>query len=378
MAIYLDNSATTRVSEKALEAMVEIMRESYGNASSVHGMGIAARGEIEKARGMVGKCLGMDPARLVFTSGATEANNAAILHYALEGERMGRRHIVVSAIEHPSVLECCRRLEKERGFFLSVVYPDRNGVVDVGSVAREILGDTCMVCLMAVNNETGMIQPFRDVARICEGKGIPYHCDATQAVGHISLGDELKEASIALSAHKFHGPKGVGCLMLPTRLTRYHALLVGGAQENNRRAGTENVAGIVGMAVALSEAHDDYRIRILRGQMLAGLENKVGGVLLNGAIDGSVPHILNVSLTGVKGDGLVSMLSHLYGVYCSTGSACCSGSTMPSGVLRAMGMSDGRALSAVRISLSRYTTEWEIDRAIDAFADCVKVIRDAM
>ena len=376
MRVYLDNAASTRMSDKAIEAMIEAMRDVYGNASSGHGMGAAARGEIEKARDMIGDCLGVESSRIVFTSGATEANNMALHHYALEGERIGKRHIVVSAIEHPSVMECCLHLKYCKGFEISIVRPNEEGVVCGKDVEREIRSDTCVVCVMAVNNEVGSIQPIADIQRSCKEKGVPLHCDATQAAGHGFRISKKSEGSFSLSAHKFHGPKGVGVLVLPkTSPFGFHDLMYGGSQEHYHRPGTENVAGIVGAAVSLVEACKNEDVGIFRDQLYHGLRDRVGGVLLNGNILTSTPNILNVSFEGVQGDVLVSMLSDLYGVYCSTGSACCSGERKPSSILKAMGFSDERSLGAVRFSFSRYTTEKEIDFTISAVQDCVSKLR---
>lgn len=378
MEAYLDNAASTRISEKAYAAMSEAMRECYGNPSSAHGKGFAALGEVEKARNIIGVCLGCDPARIIFTSGATEANNLALQCYAEEGERRGKKHIVVSAIEHPSVMKYCEMLRERRGFYLSVVKPRESGVISVEDVEKAICAETAVVCVMAVNNETGVIQPFEAIHKLCTSIGVPYHCDATQAIGHIPFYARMEGASISFSAHKFHGAKGVGALVWPDGW-RYTATMIGGDQEDHRRAGTENVCGIIGMAVALSEqnANDGYCVQIAerKNQLWTGLCDRVGGVVLNGNLNKTVPHILNVSFEGVQGDVLVSMLSEVYGVYCSTGSACCSGNTEPSRVLKSMGLSDDRALSAVRFSMSKFTNEKEIDYCVRSVHECVNRLR---
>lgn len=378
MKVYLDNAATTRISDKALAAMTEVMRECYGNPSSAHGKGFAALGEVEKARNIIGVCLGCDPARIIFTSGATEANNLALHCYAEEGERRGKKHIVVSAIEHPSVMKYCEMLRGRRGFYLSVVKPRENGVISVEDVEKAVCAETAVVCVMAVNNETGVIQPFEAIQKLCTSMGVPYHCDATQAVGHIPFYARMEGASLSFSAHKFHGAKGVGALVWPDGW-RYTATMIGGDQEDHRRAGTENVCGIIGMAIALSEqnANDGYFVQIAerKNQLWTGLCNVVGGVVLNGDLNKAIPHILNVSFEVVRGDVLVSMLSEVYGVYCSTGSACCNGDTEPSRVLKSMGLSDSRALGAVRFSFSRYTTKDDILYAMNAIKGCVKNLR---
>lgn len=377
MRVYLDNAATTRISEKALIAMGEIMRESWGNASSLHGMGLAAKGDVEKARKIIGTQMGVDPARVVFTSGATEANNTILRDYAIEGMNGGKRHLVVSAIEHASVWEFCQFLKRVHGFELSVIQPDATGSVCAEEVERAIRHDTAFVAVMAVNNEVGTIQPFQSIHDLCRSYGVPYHCDFTQAVGHTHI-DGMDCASFSFSAHKFHGPKGAGALVLPSGW-RGRPILYGGSQENGSRAGTENVEGITSMAVALCEQTNNVersdRILILKKLLWNGLRDSIDGVVLNGNIESSVPNILNVSFDGVHGDSLVYMLSEAYGVYCSTGSACCNGNTDPSRVLKAMGMSDNQALNAVRFSLSRYTTKEEIDYTIEAVKKSVLMIR---
>lgn len=378
MRVYLDNAATTRISEKALLAMEEVMRESWGNASSGHGMGMAARVEVEKARNIIGALLNVDPARIVFTSGATEANNAALRFYAMEGKRVGQNHLVVSGIEHPSVLEYCKYLKRAHEFELSVVKPEDTGVVRLEDIEREIRPDTAFVAVMAVSNEVGSIQPFGAIHDLCRSRGVPYHCDATQAVGHIPFGVGMDDSSFSFSAHKFHGGKGVGALVLPAACS-FRPMIIGGNQEYNRRAGTENASGIVSMAVSLSEQSCNNgflnRISELKQYFWKNLQEQVEGVILNGTLAGTVPYILNVSFQGVRGDVLASMLSERYGVYCSTGSACCSGDTMPSRVLKEMGFSDERAMGSVRFSFSRYTTEEDVECAIRAVSKSVSSIR---
>lgn len=379
MGVYLDNAASTRMSERVIEAVTEAMRECYGNASSAHGAGMAARGEVEKARFVVGSYFGAKPDRVVFTSGATEANNSALCHYATQGKRQGRRHIVVSAIEHKSVLEYCRRLKDEQGFYISVVSPDAIGQISVDSVRRAIRKTTCLVCVMAVNNETGVVQPYREIAKLCADRGIPFHCDGTQAVGKVEFGIGMEGSSFSFSGHKIHGPKGVGALVLPEGQYSFYQTFVGGAQESGRRAGTENVPGIVGLSVALSEESLENgslcRQRILRGRLFAGLLQEVGGVVLNGNLERSIPNILNVSFEGINGGSLISMLSNLYGIYCSTGSACQSGESVPSHVLTSMGIAPDLALGAVRFSVSKYTTEEEIEKTISAIKKCASDLR---
>lgn len=377
--VYLDNAATTRVSEKALEAMTEVMRESWGNASSVHGMGIAAKEEIEKARGIIGNCIGIDADRILFTSGATEANNAVMNHYATNGEREGKKHLLLSAIEHPSILEYGRYLAEQRGFELSIVYPSNDGIIDPFEVKRMIRKDTCMTCVMAVNNEIGTIQPFEDIYLVCKEHGVPYHCDMTQGVLFAHNIYAMDEASFSFSAHKFHGPKGVGALILPDSIRHFHSFLHGGYQEDYRRAGTENVEGIVGMAIAFVESQNSGKLRHeannMRHYFFTLIDQMAGGIVINGNYSKSVPNILNVYFEGVNGEELVSMLSNVYNVFCSTGSACCSGDSKPSHVLKALGFSDERALNSVRFSFSRYTTKEELDYASDSLLRCISRLR---
>jgi cysteine desulfurase len=337
-----------------------------------------ARHAIEEARNTIGICLGIDADRIVFTSGATESNNSALHYYALEGERNAKKHIVVSDIEHPSVLEYCYYLRDGQGFDLTVIKPSSNGIVNTCEVARSIRSDTCLVCVMGVNNEVGTIQPFEDIYDLCKASGVRYHCDMTQAVSLSHKIYRMEDASFSFSGHKFHAPKGIGFLIAPEGSEIFPGFLLGGSQEEYRRSGTENVAGIVAMATAFRESyqcgHWKQQIRDLRNMMYADLCKEVGGVFINGDYANSVPNILNVSFDGVHGDALASALSNVYGICCSTGSACCAGEPNPSRVLKAMGLTDERALGAVRVSFSRYNTESDVQY----FVQCCKKSIDSL
>lgn len=380
MRVYLDNAATTKVSEKVVRVMNLHFQSEYGNPSSIHRMGIDEKHFVETSREKIGSILHCDPSRILFTSGATEANNTAIYHYYKTSKNAGKNHIVLTGIEHSSVYKYCEYLAEAHGVETTVVNADYRGVVDPYAISRAIREDTFLVCAMAVNNETGTIQNITHLASVCKRKNVPLHMDVTQAVGHthinLSVFDDI-DCSFSFSGHKFHGPKGTGCLIKPTG--RMTPLFFGGDQESYNRAGTENVPGIVGMSTALEEGFQngfwESQIKEIKKHFIKTLQQKVGGVLLNGDPVKSIPGILNVSFAGVKGNVLVSMLSDLHGVFCSTGSSCNGKSSSPSRVLKAMGMTDDRALTAVRFSFSRYTTIEEIDYTMEALCECMMRLR---
>lgn len=379
MRVYLDNAAGTRMSDKVIGDMLRAFGSIEGNASSVHRAGMEAREMVEESRERIAKCFRIEASRIVFTSGATEANNSAMSHYAAKGNREGKRHIVISSMEHPSITEYCRYLSDERGYEVSVVEPTDDGVIRSEDVVRALRRDTCVVSVMGVNNEIGTIQPFEEIGRLCSALGVPFHCDMTQAASESHRIYNMEGASFSFSAHKIHGPQGVGMLILPSGLRHFHKFIHGGKQESGLRAGTENVAGIVGMASAIAEGFQygfwKERIEMLRDRLYQGLCKEVGGVVLNGNYNKSVPHILNVSFEGIEGDAMVTMLSNVYEIYSSTGSACCSGNTEPSRVLKSMGISDARSLGAVRFSLSQYNTCDQIDYTIKSISEAVSALR---
>ncbi len=370
--IYLDSAATTRMRPEVRAAMEPFLGAEFGNASSPHAAGRRARRALEDARETTASCLEVDPKEIVFTSGATESNALALRGVA-EALRGRGNHLITSAIEHPSVLESLARLEKE-GWRVTRIPVDGAGRLDPARVAEAVTGDTVLVSIMSVNNETGTVQP---IAAIREAAPRPVlHTDAAQAVGKIPF--RARDADlVTLSAHKIHGPKGVGALVVRKGIP-LAAQLVGGGQEFERRGGTENVAGAVGLAVALKLACEELpvaapRMEALRERLRRGLE-ALGGIQINGSPDSRAPHILNVSVDGTETEPLVLSLD-AEGVCISSGSACASLSLEPSPVLRAMGVSEDRVRRSVRFSLSSQTQEADVDGALAAVANVLGRLR---
>jgi len=365
MRIYLDNNATTPVHPDVLEVLQSTMRDVFGNASSIHKEGQTARRVIESAREAVARLIGATARELVFTSGGTESNNAAIFGAVAA---KGRCHIVTTAIEHPSVAEAVGELEK-RGCEVVRVRPQRSGNVLADDVIAALRPDTALVALMLANNETGVVQPVEEIGRVARERGIHFHCDAVQAAGKIAVDvSALGCDTLSLSAHKLHAPKGIGALFVRRGVTMA-AHIVGGAQERRRRAGTENVplAAAFGAAAALPLATD--AIAAIRDRF----EAKIRGVLdaaVNGAEVRRLPNTSNVTFHGADGEGIVIALD-LAGVAVSTGSACSSGRIEPSGVLLAMGLSPDDARSTVRFSTSRFTTAEEVERVAELLTGIV-------
>ena len=363
--IYLDNNATTPIHPDVLLVLDESLRSVYGNASSIHKEGQIARRTIEEAREAVAELIAAAPRDVVFTSGGTESNNAAIFGAVTPD---GRHHIVTTAIEHPSVLETTAELER-RGHRVTYVPPRRDGVVPAESVVAAIEPDTRVVAMMLANNETGVIQPVADVARVCRERGIHLHCDAVQAAGKIGIDvNALMCDTLALSAHKLHAPKGIGALYVRRGLS-LNAFVLGGAQERRRRAGTENVP----LAAAFGEASRIAGQQALTPDLRNRLERELVEyfeVTINGATAPRVPNTSSVTFHGADGEGIVIALD-LNGIAVSTGSACSSGRIEPSRVLLAMGLTPEEAKSTVRFSLSRLTTAVEIERTIYALKTVV-------
>jgi cysteine desulfurase len=356
MRIYLDNNATTAIHPDVMAVLVTSLREVFGNASSIHREGQAARRVIEDARESVARLLGATARELVFTSGGSESNNAAIFGAVAQD---GRCHIVTTAIEHPSVAEAVRVLE-ERGCAITRVLPSRSGVVDAEAVIAAMRPDTKLVTMMMANNETGVVQPVAEVGRAARERGLHFHVDGVQAAGKIPIYvQSIACDTLAISAHKMHAPKGIGALYVRRGLTM-SAHIVGGAQERRRRAGTENVplAAAFGVAAALPSA--SAHIAALRDRF----EANVPDGSINGVGVARIPNTSNITFHDADGEGIVIALD-LSGVAASTGSACSSGRVEPSSVLLAMGLSPDEARSTVRFSLSRFTTEEEIGRVVE-------------
>ncbi len=378
--IYLDNAATTRPDPSVVAAMVGALTDGYGNPSSIHGKGAAAEQAVSGARAQVAAALGVPPAWVLFTSGGTEANNLAIKGAARAYARRGR-HLIGTAVEHSSVLEALRSLEGE-GFALTLLPVDRRGGVDPAAVAAALRPETVLVSVMAVNNEVGTIQPVAAIAQAlsaARGSGrLPLlHVDAVQAFGRVTV-DAARIDLLTISAHKVHGPKGVGALIVREGV-RIEPLLHGGDQQRALRPGTENVPGIVGFGAAAARIQPGGEaaasLRSLRAH-LAGRLTLIEGLSINGPDqdDLAAPHILNVSIAGVRGETLVHRLE-MERIYLSTGSACHSRDPRPSHVLMAMGLEREEALSSVRISLARSTTIEELDHAVDTMARAVQELR---
>jgi cysteine desulfurase len=379
--IYLDNNATTPVAPGVADAMTSYLREDFGNASSVHWYGQRARDAVEVAREQVARLIGAEPKEIVFTSGGTESDNMSVfgaLGAARPKTPSGAKHVITTSIEHPAVLYSAREIES-RGVSVTYLPAGPGGVIDSGDAARAIRPETVLITVMLANNEVGTLQPVAELGRIARERGITLHTDAVQAVGKVAVNVEaLGVDLLSLSAHKIYGPKGVGALYV-RQGTQLEPLMHGGHHERDRRPGTENVPGIVGLGRAAELAaqnfdQDAQRIAAMRDRLQAGILERIEGVSVNGDAAHRQPNTLNVSFEGVKGESMVMALD-LEGVACSTGAACSSGSTEPSHVLTAMGLSKDRARSSLRLSLGRYNTEDDIDAALDAIRRVVARLR---
>ena len=377
MKIYADNAATTRMSKAAVAAMLPYLEECYGNPSSLYTAGQQAREAVEQARETVARLIGAQPREIIFTSGGSEADNQAIRSAAAQGARKGKRHIVSDAIEHHAVLHTLAKLEKE-GFEVTYLPVHTDGIVRVDELEAALRDDTCLVTVMYANNEIGTLQPIREIGAVCRKRSVPFHTDAVQAVGHLPI-DVVSEGvdMLSASAHKFHGPKGVGFLYA-RRGVPLTPLIEGGAQERGRRAGTENVAGIVAMAAALEEAvaHIDENARkltALRDRIIDGL-SQIPHAALNGDPIRRLPSNVSFCFEGIEGESLLLLLDDK-GIAASSGSACTSGSLDPSHVLLAIGRVHDVAHGSLRLTLGEDATEEEADEIIAAAADTVAYLR---
>ncbi len=374
--IYLDNNATTMVPPEVVETMMPYWSKFYGNPSSMHSFGGDIRKEVDQARAHVAALLGADPSEIVITSGGSESDNLAIRGTvdALAGRK---RHIVTTRVEHPAVRETCRNLQKQ-GFRLTELPVDKEGALNLDQLAQAITPDTAIVSIMWANNETGVIFPIEEIAQIVKARGAILHTDAVQAAGKVPI--DLQKTPIdllSISAHKLHGPKGIGALYM-RKGTRLTPIISGGHQEGGKRAGTENVPGIVGMGKACELAlrsfdEENHKERTLRDKLEKGIMEKCIGAQVNGK--NRLPNTLNVSFEYVEGEAILLHLDDL-GVSASSGSACASGSLEPSHVMRAMGIPFTRAHGSIRFSLSRYNTEEEIDYVIEKLPMIIKRLRD--
>lgn len=378
MYIYADNAATTKINPVAMDVMNKCMTEVYGNPSSLHSAGQKAAEAMQKAREDIAQVLGADFREIYFTSGGTEADNQAIYSAAAFGEKKGKKHIISSAIEHHAVLHTLQRLEKE-GFGITLLDVGEDGIVRPEDVRQAIREDTALVTIMYANNEIGTLQPISEIAAICREKKVIFHTDAVQAVGHVPI--NVREQNIdmlSLSAHKFHGPRGIGVLYVRKGVPLFN-LIEGGAQERGRRPGTENLPAIAGMAAALKEAVShmaaaEEKVSSLRDILIEGL-SKIPHARLNGDAKRRLPGNVNFCFEGIEGESLLLLLDNK-GVAASSGSACTSGSLDPSHVLLALGLPHEVAHGSLRLSLSEENTKEEMYYIIDAVREVVEYLRD--
>lgn len=377
MQVYVDNAATTKMSQTAIQAMLPYFEEIYGNPSSLHTPGQQAKEALEAARADVASCLGADPREIYFTSGGSEADNQAILSAAKIGARKGKKHIISTAFEHHAVLHTLEKLEKE-GYTVTYLDVTHNHNVDAQQVKDALREDTCLVTTMYANNEIGSILPIREIGAICREAGVLFHVDAVQAVGHIPV--DVKDDNIdllSLSGHKFHGPKGVGALYARRGILLTN-LIEGGAQERGKRAGTENLPAICGMAAALKDAcahmeENTAKVTALRDRLIDGL-SKIPHSSLNGDPVHRLPGNVSFCFEGIEGESLLLMLD-AKGISASSGSACTSGSLDPSHVLLAIGRIHDVAHGSLRLSLSEYNTQAEIDYILEQIPQVVEYLR---
>ncbi|MBR7078480.1 MAG: cysteine desulfurase NifS [Clostridia bacterium] len=377
MKIYADNAATTKLSKKALEAMLPFLTEYYGNPSSLYTSGQLAREAVEKARETVARCIGAAPREIYFTSGGSEADNQAILSAAELGKKAGKTHIVSDTIEHHAVLHTLKKLEKQ-GFEVTYLPAHENGIVRVEELEAALRDDTCLVTIMYANNEIGTLQPVREIGAVCRSRGILFHTDAVQAVGHVPVDVNLDNVDmLSASAHKFHGPKGVGFLYV-RKGVKLLSFIEGGAQERGKRAGTENVAGICGTAVALEEAVENMaanalKLTALRERLIKGLA-EIPHSALNGDPLKRLPSNVSFCFEGIEGESLLLLLDDR-GIEASSGSACTSGSLDPSHVLLAIGRVHDVAHGSLRLTLGDDATEEQVDYIIKQTGEVVSYLR---
>lgn len=377
MTVYADNAATTQLSENALKAMMPLLTDIYGNPSSLHSVGQIAKEHLEAARETVAECIGADPKEIYFTSGGSEADNQAIRSAAYIGARKGKKHIISSKFEHHAVLHTLDALKKE-GFTVTLLDVYSNGIVKPEDVANAITDETCLVTIMTANNEIGTIQPIAEIGKICKEKGVLFHTDAVQAVGHIPVNvKDMNVDMLSVSAHKFHGPKGVGFLYARKGILLTN-IIYGGAQERNKRAGTENMASIVGMATAIMDATDHIqenaeKVTAMRNRLIDGLKG-IERSRINGDLEHHLPGTLNMCFEGIEGESLLLLLD-AKGIFASSGSACTSGSLDPSHVLLSIGVPVEIAHGSLRLSISEYNTMEQMDHIVNSVPEVVSYLR---
>lgn len=375
--IYADNAATTKMSDVAVRAMLPYLQEIYANASSVHLLGQRSAAALFSARQQVAQVLNCAPKEVFFTSGGSEADNQALISAAALGKKQGKCHIISTAMEHHAILHTLEALEAQ-GFTVTLLRPQADGIVTATQVAEAITDTTCLISVMYANNETGAIQPIREIGALCRKRGVLFHTDAVQAAGHLTINVQRDNIDmLSLSAHKFHGPKGIGLLFAKSNI-QLTSLIRGGGQERGKRAGTENLPSIIGLATALKDAHEHMQqntayITGLRDALRNGLD-KIDGAGFNGSREHCLPGTVNYSFQGVNGETLLSLLSN-EGICCSSGSACSAGSLEPSHVLLALGLSHETAKSALRFSLCEYNTMDEVQTIITKVTEAVNRLR---
>ena len=375
--IYADNAATTKMSDVAVKAMLPYLQEIYANVSSVHLLGQQSAAALFRARQQVAQVLNCAPKELFFTSGGSEADNQALISAAAIGKKQSKCHLVSTAMEHHAILHTLEALEAQ-GFTVTLLRPQADGIVTAAQVAEAITDTTCLVSVMYANNETGAIQPIREIGALCHKRGVFFHTDAMQAAGHLAIDVQRDNIDmLSLSAHKFHGPKGIGLLFAKSNI-QLTSLIRGGVQERGKRAGTENLPGIIGLTAALKDAQEHMQqntayITGLRDALRNGLD-KIDCAGFNGSREHCLPGTVNYSFQGINGEALLSLLSN-EGICCSSGSACSAGSLEPSHVLLALGLSKETAQSALRFSLCEYNTIDEVQTIITKVTEAVNRLR---
>ena len=375
--IYADNAATTKISQTAMKAMISAMENSYGNPSSIHQIGMAANDALQTAREQIARCLGCMPKEIFFTSGGTESDNQAIMSAAMLGAKQNKRHIISTAFEHHAVLHTLRRL-KEQGFEIQLLDVGAEGNITAAQVEEAIRPDTCLVTVMFANNEIGSVLPIAEIGAVCRAHGVLFHTDAVQAAGHIPVNVKKQNIDmLSLSAHKFHGPRGIGALYVK-RGIELTSLMEGGGQERGKRPGTENLPAIMGMAAALKEEctlmeQKEARVTAMRDRLIQGL-SQIPYSILNGSREKRLPGNVNFCFEGVSGESLLLLLDSR-GICASSGSACASGALDPSHVLLSLGLAPEIAQGSLRISLDISNTEEEIDYMLEVIPQVVEQLR---
>ena len=376
--IYFDNAATTKLDDEVFKEMMPYLKENYGNASAIYKLGREARKAVEDSREKIAKILNCNSKEIYFTAGGSESDNTAIKGIARANKKKGN-HIITSKIEHPAVLETCKQLEKE-GFEITYISVDKNGIINLEELKNSIRTTTILITIMFANNEIGTIQPIEEIGKIAKQNNIYFHTDAVQAGGNIKIDvQKLNIDSLSLSGHKFYGPKGIGVLYVRTGVN-FEKYIAGGHQERNKRAGTENVAGIVGIGKALEIAYNNLdehnkKIKELRDYYVEQVKAKIPYIEINGDLEKRLPGNSNISFKFIEGEGLLLNLD-LKGICASSGSACTSGSLDPSHVLLAIGLPHEIAHGSLRITIGKYNTKEEIDYLVENLTEIVNRLRE--